>query len=80
LGKTSSSPEEISTTENPSQGSLSLYGVDDGSRGETSGEEADGREELVGEGGGKMSLNEDEDLLTLARERLMPLLFCIVDK
>jgi hypothetical protein len=56
-----------------------LYGVDDGSRGETSGEEADGRE-LVGEGGGKMSLNEDEDLLMLARERLMPLLFCIVDK
>jgi hypothetical protein len=79
-GKASSSHEERSKTGNPSEGSLCSYGVDGGSRKETSGEEVSGGEDLVGDGSGEALLEEDEDPLASARERLVPLLFSIVDK
>jgi hypothetical protein len=79
-GKASSSPEERSTTDNPSEGSTCSYGGHSDPRGEISDEEADGGEDLVGEGGGKAALDEEEDPLTFEREHLMPLLSSIVHK
>jgi hypothetical protein len=76
--KASSSPEEKSTTENRSEGSPCSYGGDGGPQGETFGDVTIVGEDLVGEGGSEASL--DEDPLTSAHERLMLLLFSIVDK
>jgi hypothetical protein len=63
-GKVSSSPEERSTTGNPLEGLPCSYIGDDAPLDETSGEEAGGSEDPVGEDGGvKASLEEDEDTL-----------------
>jgi hypothetical protein len=62
--KVSSSPEERSTTENTSEGSLCSYIGSGDSHDETSSEEAGGGEVPVREGDGvKASLDEDEDPL-----------------
>jgi hypothetical protein len=80
-GKASSSPDEISSTEKPLEGSSCSYVRDDTLQDETSNGEADGGEDLVGEGGGvKVSLDEDKDLFTCSRKCLVPLLSSIVVK
>jgi hypothetical protein len=81
LGKVFPSPEERSTTENPSEGSPCSYIGGGGPPDETFGEEGGGGEDLVGEGGsGETSLDKDEDPLTSMRERLIPLRSSIVNK
>jgi hypothetical protein len=63
-GKVSSSPKERFTTENPSEGSPCSYGGDGSPQDETYDAETGGGEDLVREGGGEASLDEDEDYNT----------------
>jgi hypothetical protein len=64
-GKASYSPQERSTTGNPSEVSPCSYTGDGSLRGETSNEEVSDGRDLAEEGGGGESLpDEDEDPLT----------------
>jgi hypothetical protein len=79
LGEASSSPEERSTTGNPSKGSPCSYIGDSDPRHETSSEEAGGSEDPVGEGDdGEASL--DEDPLASMHKLMIPLLSPILNK
>jgi hypothetical protein len=79
--KASSSSEERSITEIPSEDSLCSYTGDGGQRDETSGGEASGGGDLDREGSGVEALiSEDEEPLVDECECLVPLLSSIVNK